>query len=109
MLLQAALALVTLAGAQGQEIPTESAVLMRLGAQVYQREGCPLCHRIQGEGGTVGPALDGISTRRPDPAWYVRFLRDPAAVVQGSVMPPFGHLSESQLRALATYLVTLGP
>jgi len=109
LLFPAALASAALAGAQAQEIPAESDSLIRLGAQLYQREGCPLCHRIRGEGGTVGPALDGIAARRPDPAWYVRFLQDPAAVVQGSVMPPFGHLSETHRMALATYLLALGP
>ena len=66
-----------------------------------------LCHRIGGAGGTVGLALDGIALRRSDPAWYVRFLRDPAAVVPDAKMPLFGQLPEPQLQALAAYLLSL--
>jgi mono/diheme cytochrome c family protein len=94
-------------GAQDSGAPPGPAALAQQGALFYQREGCPICHRIGGTGGIAGPALDGVATRRPDPAWYVGFLRDPASVKKDAPMPPFGHLPEAQLRAIAAYLLTL--
>ena len=35
------------------------------GAEVYQRQ-CAVCHTIDGQGGMVGPQLDGIGGRGPD-------------------------------------------
>lgn len=95
------------AAAQNLGQPSDAAALAAQGAVFYQREGCPICHRIGGAGGIAGPALDGVAARHPDPAWYVSFLRDPASVKKDAPMPPFGHLPEHQLRALAAYLLTI--
>ncbi|MEZ0374982.1 MAG: c-type cytochrome, partial [Candidatus Sericytochromatia bacterium] len=46
---------------------------------------CASCHSLGGTGGSVGPALDGVGTRR-DAAWLSRWLADPAAVKPGTAM-----------------------
>ncbi len=74
------------AAAQEPKAALDATALIQQGARFYHREGSPICHRIAGAGGTVGPALDGVAARRPDAAW---------------------HLPEPQLRALAAYLLTL--
>lgn len=85
-----------------------NAALAQEGARIYQQEGCPICHQINGNGGTIGPDLTQVGARRSDPAWLLRLLRDPNSVVPGgSAMPPFKHLPEPTLRALVAYMLSL--
>ncbi len=66
---------------------------------------CVACHSVDGRGGNVGPALDGVGDRR-DSAYLGRWLRNPAAVKQGTAMPRLP-LSDAQIEELTTYLSTL--
>ena len=56
---------------------------------------CIRCHVVGGEGGPVGPALDGIASRK-DRAYIMESLIDPGAKIaevyigQVSPMPPMG-------------------
>jgi ubiquinol-cytochrome c reductase cytochrome b subunit len=81
--------------------------LVQVGKAVYDKNGCSGCHAMHGQGGAVGPPLDGEGTRRPDLDWQVSHLKDPASVTKGSTMPPYKQLSEKDLRALATFLFSL--
>ena len=62
---------------------------------------------VAGQGGTAGPPLDSTGNRHADLDWQVRHLKQPGSVVPGSTMPPYSHLSEADLKALATYLLSL--
>lgn len=66
---------------------------------------CTACHQINGVGGTVGPALDGVGTRR-DVVYLEKWLRDPAAVKPGTAMPKLP-LSDSEVKELVTFLSAL--
>ncbi len=66
---------------------------------------CTACHSLGGRGGSVGPALDGVADRF-SPDYLDRWLRDPAAVKPGTLMPNL-HLSEEQVTDMVTYLSTL--
>jgi putative membrane-bound dehydrogenase-like protein len=79
----------------------------------HQVAACNRCHQLDGEGGAVGPALDGIASRKgPD---YIReSLLDPnAALAEGypasvSSMPPMGLLLNTQeIEDILAYLATL--
>jgi hypothetical protein len=69
---------------------------------------------LKGEGSTVGPALDGIATRK-DAAYIKQSLLEPSAVLaQGfenlgvSPMPPMGDIFNAQeLLDIQAYLQTL--
>lgn len=63
---------------------------------------CVACHALGGQGGNVGPALDGVGNRR-DATYITRWLRDPLAVKQDSRMPKLP-LSEGQIDELTAYL-----
>lgn len=63
---------------------------------------CTSCHSIGGAGGTVGPALDGVGTRR-DHDYLVRWLENPQAIKPGTTMPKLP-LSEAQIGELAAFL-----
>jgi mono/diheme cytochrome c family protein len=90
---------------QTQE-PTQNAdaALVKYGKTLYRQEGCFTCHRLNGEGGTVGPDLTTEGTRGRTSEWLVGHFKDPPAYVHGSVMPPFKNLTDEQLRALTGFL-----
>lgn len=76
------------------------------GQRVYQKNGCSSCHIINGIGGTVGPDLSHVASRR-DRDWIYQHFKDPRALVPGSAMPSFSHLSEEDLKALTDFMMTL--
>jgi len=69
---------------------------------------CIACHSLQGQGGAVGPALDGIGNRK-NYNELVAWLKDPQAVKPGAKMPKLP-LSETDVNELAAFLskVTVG-
>ena len=68
---------------------------------------CVACHRLGGQGGVVGPALDGVGARL-DAAYLDRWLHDPQGVKPGTAMPRLP-LSEPQIRELVAFLSQLRP
>jgi mono/diheme cytochrome c family protein len=67
------------------------------------RAGCRGCHRIAGRGGQIGPSLEGLGARAaPD---YIRnVIRDPTAVIPGTLMPRQS-MPEAELDRLVAYLL----
>ena len=66
---------------------------------------CSACHSLGGEGGNIGPALDGVSLTYE--AEYLRkWITDPPAVKPGTTMPKLP-LTDSQIDELVTFLSTL--
>lgn len=66
---------------------------------------CIACHSLQGLGGSIGPALDGIGNRR-DRAFLVQWLSDPLVLKPDSKMPKLP-LSDTEIQELADYLSQL--
>ncbi len=66
---------------------------------------CVACHSLQGQGGSVGPALDGIGSRR-DRDYISRWMTDPFSVKKDSRMPKLP-LSKEDIAELTAYLSTL--
>jgi mono/diheme cytochrome c family protein len=67
--------------------------------------GCQGCHVISGEGGNLGPALDGVLERR-DPSFIRKKLHDPSFNNASSAMPRFP-LGEADIDSILAYLKTL--
>jgi mono/diheme cytochrome c family protein len=65
------------------------------------RIACRGCHVIAGEGGAIGPALDGISDRAE--LEYVRSVIVAPATIPGSIMP-HQPMSDGDLDRLARYV-----
>ncbi len=63
---------------------------------------CVACHQLNGHGGTLGPALDGVGQRMSTPE-LATWLKDPNAVKPGTTMPTLG-LSDIQIQELALFL-----
>lgn len=79
----------------------------------HEMATCIRCHQVNGEGGVVGPLLDGIAGRK-DANYLRESLVDPQATiaegfpVEVSPMPPFGVLlSPQELEDVLAYLLTL--
>lgn len=76
------------------------------GKLLFAQQHCMGCHRVHGEGGTVGPDLSYVADRRPDRQWYLRHYRNPQSMSPGSIMPAFS-LPEQDLNDLASYMLSL--
>ena len=75
------------------------------GRAIVRERGCLGCHVVEGQGGTMGPGLDGIAARRSEE--FVRQqLRDPRANDPASLMPNLG-LGPAEVDAIWVYLKTL--
>ena len=82
---------------------------MAYGKTLYRQEGCFTCHKLNGQGGTIGPDLSVEGTRGRSRDWLIGHFKDPQKYTPGSVMPPFKNLTEEQLQALATFLENQKP
>jgi len=86
------------------------------GIQAFLGSGCIACHRIEGTvaAGVLGPDLTHVGSRRTIAAGILentpenleRWLRDPAAVKPGVLMPTLS-LDEDTIRILVAYLESL--
>jgi nitric oxide reductase subunit C len=85
-----------------QPSPVLAAVLE---AAPLQMGTCFGCHSVQGGGGTVGPALDGVS-KRLNREYLLKWISDPQSVKPGTAMPNFGIKGED-MDAIINYLETL--
>jgi len=78
--------------------------LVGYGRTLYRQEGCFMCHRLNGEGGKVGPDLTVEWTRGRSDEWLIGHFKDPPAYTPGSIMPAFKNLTDEQLKALTAFL-----
>jgi mono/diheme cytochrome c family protein len=96
---------VTAVSSQAQPVAQQAeAVLINYGKTLYRQEGCFMCHRLNGEGGRVGPDLTTEGTRGRTKEWLIGHFKDPPAYVHGSLMLPFKNLTDEQLQALMAFL-----
>ncbi len=95
-------------GAPTREPPALSAFARHKAERLLSdRLSCLGCHRLDGEGGRIGPDLSTVSTRlRPE--YLAAVIRDPTRVLPNSVMPVVP-MPRGQLDLLATYLATRTP
>jgi mono/diheme cytochrome c family protein len=94
--------------------PREPDSQSRHGKRLYSELNCVQCHAIRGEGGELGPPLDGIGGHRGR-EWLIARLLDPEKQMRDfpdvfdhrkNVMPHPG-VSEQDASAIADYLLTL--
>ena len=97
----------TLAGARAPIVnaPAVTTPSVLAGRMIFQKNGCSACHRVNGQGGTVGPDLTHVGSKR-NADWLIRHFKDPQAVVPGSLMPKFP-MSDTELHDLTEYMLSL--
>jgi mono/diheme cytochrome c family protein len=77
-----------------------------LGKLLYEvKYQCQSCHTIGSSGGYVGPDLSNAGNWLT-PAWIAAWLRNPQALVPGTIEPKRS-LTEDEIQSLTAYLVTL--
>lgn len=91
-------------GAVGDTSASDTVVKNENRPQVFNQM-CVACHALNGQGGNVGPALDGIGSRR-DIHYLQKWLKDPMSIKANSTMPKLP-LSEDEVTELSAYLSSL--
>lgn len=74
-------------------------------APEYFQTVCSGCHSVGGQGGNVGPALDGIASRL-DAEYLTKWISDPQSIKKGTAMPTLGVPAET-LNEIVEFLGTL--
>jgi ubiquinol-cytochrome c reductase cytochrome b subunit len=78
-----------------------------VGRQLIAAQGCTSCHIIGGQGGSVGPSLDGVALRR-GAAYIHSYIEDPKNLNPNATMPSFlPPLTHEQVEDMTQYLLTL--
>ncbi len=75
---------------------------LKTGRCLFENNGCQTCHSLNGTGGLIGPALDGVGQRRGID-WMIRHFKNPGAESPGSAMPPV-QLEDYDIERLALYV-----
>jgi len=89
-------------GAWPQLSPEELA-----GVGYFRQEACASCHNLGPGPAKIGPNL-GAAAIRKSAAWMIDHFKRPSQMVPGSAMPAI-QLNDSQLNALAAFLLKLTP
>ena len=75
------------------------------GAQIYQANDCGSCHKLNGVGDELGPALNGVGERH-DRNWIEQHFADPPKYSPDSIMPAF-QFKPDQLKLLTDYIMAI--
>lgn len=113
------------------EFAVEYTPIEAKGRKIYIREGCVNCHsqfsRLQDRDfgplvmagdyvyetpnllGTIrtGPDLSNEGGKHPD-QWHISHFKNPRTTTPGSIMPPFSYLKDDEMKALVSYIQSLG-
>lgn len=82
-----------------------NSVLKRTDRPMVFNQMCVACHSLQGQGAKIGPALDGVGSRR-DAQYIKQWLENPATLKADSKMPKLPLTSE-QITELTAFLSLL--
>lgn len=74
------------------------------GRVIMERNGCFACHAVDGFGGQVGPALNGVKNRKNREELF-RWIKSPWSVKPGTSMPQY-NLSDETILKIISYLET---
>jgi len=74
------------------------------GAEVFRREKCMDCHTLKGKGGSVGPNLTRVGSKRSRD-YIIQQIKDPKSHNPKTEMPSYSNrIPEQDINALADYL-----
>jgi ubiquinol-cytochrome c reductase cytochrome b subunit len=77
------------------------------GSQLVNSLGCIACHRVNGQGGTLGPELTGAILKGKSRPWLITQIRNPKAHFPNSIMPAFSSLTNQQVNEVVDFLLSL--
>jgi nitric oxide reductase subunit C len=73
------------------------------GKELFKSLGCSACHSIGGIGGSVGPDLNRVGSRR-NKEWIMEQIKNPKSHNPDSIMPSFSSVSPKDREDIADYL-----
>ena len=73
------------------------------GAQLFRNGRCKECHTINGKGGSAGPNLTFVGSRRSR-EYIIEQIKNPKSNNPNSDMPSFSQMPEQDINDLADYL-----
>jgi ubiquinol-cytochrome c reductase cytochrome b subunit len=77
------------------------------GAQLFHTLGCMGCHRVNGQGGTIGPELSSGSLQSKSRQWLMIQIRDPKKHNSNTIMPSFSSVTDQKINEIVDYLQSL--
>jgi ubiquinol-cytochrome c reductase cytochrome b subunit len=86
--------------------PAQISVNAQRGAQLFQSLGCFGCHKVHGEGGTIGPDLSSGILKEKSRQWLLTQIRDPKEHNPNTIMPAFSSATAQQVNDIIDYLLT---
>ncbi len=75
------------------------------GALIYQANDCGSCHKLNGVGDELGPALNGVGERH-DRSWIEQHFADPPKYSPDSIMPAF-QFKPGELKLITDYIAAI--
>jgi len=90
--------------AKAPGVPVEEKALASKGKNLYYQNRCDLCHKIGGVGGTAGPDISKVGSKR-DKEWLTTQIKNPKANNPNTGMPAFPNISEDDLQAIVSFLM----
>ena len=75
------------------------------GALIYQANDCGSCHKLNGVGDELGPALNGVGERH-ERSWIEQHFADPPKYTPDSIMPAF-QFKPDELKLIADYIMAI--
>ncbi len=83
------------------------AAQIQAGRQIFQSKGCTACHRVHGQGGSIGPELSGDTLKGKSRQWIEDQVTNPKSHFPDTIMPANKDLSKEQLDDLVSFLISL--
>ena len=77
------------------------------GSQLVNSLGCIACHRVNGQGGTLGPELTGAILKGKSRPWLITQIRNSKAHFPNSIMPAFSSLTNQQVNDVVDFLLNI--
>lgn len=71
----------------------------------WEKYGCQSCHKIKGNGGTLGPVLDEVGNRLQQ-TWMINWILNPQKYIPETIEPKSG-MSLSEAQKIVSYLISL--
>jgi len=86
---------------------TSAHASVEAGETLFKARGCGGCHKVNGQGGAIGPDLSNEAAKGHDREWHIKHFLDPSGVTPGSMMPRMVKTRE-EAGDLADYVMSLG-
>jgi mono/diheme cytochrome c family protein len=77
------------------------------GSKLLHSLGCIVCHRVNGQGGAIGPELTGALLRGKSRQWLMTQIRNPKAHFPNSIMPAFSSIPDQQVNEVVDFLLSI--